>query len=114
MAPKKSKRLSPGQIAAVARLFNVLADASRLTLLQTLEAGPLTVSELVGACRMKQANVSKHLAVLHDHRLVQRERDGISVRYEIADPIVFAVCELVCGKMARDAKEAVALFNPDI
>ena len=63
---------------------------------------------------MKQANVSKHLGVLHDHRLVRRKREGSFVRYEIADPMVFSLCNLVCGKMERDAKCAAALFAPEI
>ena len=63
---------------------------------------------------MKQANVSKHLGVLHDHRLVKRQREGISIRYEIADPMIFSLCHLVCGKMERDVKCAVALFHPEI
>ena len=83
-------------------------------LLQALHNGPMSVSELMEACSMKQANVSKHLAVLHDHHLVKRNRDGISVQYEIADPMVFSLCDLVCGKMERDAKQAAALFHPEI
>jgi DNA-binding transcriptional ArsR family regulator len=106
--------MSLAQLEAVARLFGVLSKPSRLLLLQALHGGPRTVSELVKACRMKQANVSKHLGVLHDHHLVKREREGISIRYEIADPMIFALCNLVCGKMEKDAKCAVALFNPDI
>ena len=91
--------MSAPQLAAVARVFSVLSEPSRLVLLQALRDGPLTVSELVEASGMKQANVSKHLGVLHHHRLVKRQRESICVRYEIADPIVFALCELVCGKM---------------
>ena len=114
MSTGKAKILSPGQLAAVSRLFAVLSEASRLSLLQALHAGPLTVSELVRVCRMKQANVSRHLAVLHDHQLVKRERKGTSIRYEIADPMIFSLCNLVCGKMERDAKCSVALFHPEI
>ena len=114
MSTRKKKALSPGQLEAVARLFNVLSETSRLALLQALQSGPLSVTELVETSRMKQANVSKHLAVLHDHRLVKRSREGVSVRYEIADPIVFSLCNLVCGKMERDAKQAAALFVADI
>jgi DNA-binding transcriptional ArsR family regulator len=114
MSNEKKKNLSPGQLAAIARLFAVLSEPSRLTLLQSLFNGPRTVTEIVQASSMKQANVSKHLAVLHDHRLVKREREGISVRYEIADPMIFALCNLVCGKMERDTKCAAALFHPDI
>jgi len=66
------------------------------------------------ACGMKQANVSKHLGLLHSHRLVERKREGASIRYQITDPMVFALCELVCGKMERDAKCSAALFAPEI
>ena len=114
MSTAKQRKMSLAQLGAVARLFAVLSEPSRLVLLQTLHNGPLTVSELVEACDMKQANVSKHLGLLHDHHLVKRERDGISIRYQIADPMIFALCDLVCGKMERDVKRAAALFHPDI
>ena len=106
--------MSLAQLKAVARLFAVLSEPSRLVLLQALHGGPLTVTELVRASGMKQANVSKHLSVLHDHQLVRRQREGISIRYEIADPMIFALCNLVCGKMGRDAKCAAAIFHPEI
>ena len=111
---KKTAALSPAQLAAVSRLFAALSEPSRLALLQALHDGPLSVSQLVESSGMKQANVSKHLAMLHDHHLVRREREGTSIRYEIADPLVFSLCELVCGKMQRDAKEAAAVFHPQI
>ncbi len=99
---------------AVARLFAVLSEPSRLALLHALHRGPLTVTQIVAACRMKQANVSRQLAVLHDHHLVRRERNGDCVRYEIHDPMVFSLCDLVCGKMERDAKEVAEVFHPEI
>jgi DNA-binding transcriptional ArsR family regulator len=86
------------QLAAVARAFSVLSEPSRLALLEALRDGPLTVSELVEASGMKQANVSKPLGMLHQHRLVKRRREGICVRYEIADLMAFALCKLVCRK----------------
>jgi DNA-binding transcriptional ArsR family regulator len=106
--------MSSHQLAIVARLFASLSEPSRLTILQALHDGPLTVSELMEACAMKQANVSKHLALLHDHHLVKREREGVSVRYRIADPMIFSLCNLVCAKVEKDTKAAAALFNPEI
>lgn len=114
MPAKKPSKLSAAQLSAVSRLFSVLSETSRLALLQALHDGPLTVNELVEAAGMKQANVSKQLAILHDHRLVKRERDGTSIRYEIADPMVFSLCDLVCGKMKKDALNAAAIFHPEI
>jgi DNA-binding transcriptional ArsR family regulator len=111
MSTLKKKILPPEQVEAVARLFGVLAEPSRLALLQALRGGPLSVSELMEACGMKQANVSKHLGVLHDHRLVRRERDGTTIRYEIADPTIFSLCNLVCGKVERDAQRVAEIFG---
>jgi DNA-binding transcriptional ArsR family regulator len=114
MSNAKKPKLSAEQMTAVSRLFAVLSEPSRLLLLQALHDGPLSVTELVEATEMKQANVSKHLAVLHTHHLVKRERDGIIIRYEIADPMIFSLCNLVCTKMQRDLKKAVAVFHPEI
>ena len=114
MTTSRNKNLSEAQLASVARLFAVLSEANRLTLLQALRDSPLSVSDLIKKCRMKQANVSKHLTVLHDHRLVKRERQGTSILYEIADPTVFQLCNLVCGKIQGDARKTAAMFSPEI
>ena len=111
---KKKKPLSLAQLESVSRLFAALSEPGRLLLLQAMHDGPLTVSELVEVSGMKQSNVSKHLALLHDQRLVKRERNGISIRYEIADPMVFSLCNLVCGKMEKDFRRAAAVFHPEI
>jgi DNA-binding transcriptional ArsR family regulator len=113
MSSVKKQKLSAARLQSVARLFAVLSEPSRLAILQALHDGPLTVNELVGAAGMKQANVSKHLAVLHDHHLVGRQREGVSIRYQIADPMIFTLCGLVCGKMEKDAKRAAAIFSSD-
>jgi DNA-binding transcriptional ArsR family regulator len=114
MSTAKKRNFSAAQLAAVARLFAALSEPSRLALLQALHQGPRTVGQLMEACAMKQANVSKHLAVLHAHHLVQREREGASMRYEIADPMVFSLCNLVCGKMEKDTLAAATVFHPEI
>ena len=111
MSKEKKQTLSSAQVDAVSRLFRVLSEPSRLVLLQALHDGPLSVTELMEASLMKQANVSKHLGVLHDHHLVRRKREGVSIRYEIADPMIFALCELVCGKMEKDARKMAEIFS---
>jgi DNA-binding transcriptional ArsR family regulator len=112
-SPSVKPKMSGAQLAAVARVFSALSESSRLVLLEALRGGSLTVSELVEASGMKQANVSKHLGVLHYHRLVSRRREGICIRYENLDPVVFALCELACGKVGRDVKRAAKLLNPE-
>jgi DNA-binding transcriptional ArsR family regulator len=111
MSNAKKEILSPAHLESVARLFAVLSEPNRLAVLQALHDGPLSVTELVRLCSIKQANVSKHLSILHDHHLVRRRRLGASVHYEIADPMIFTLCRLVCGKMEKDARQDIALFG---
>jgi len=89
----------------VADRFKALGDRARLSLLQALRGGPLTVNELAAATEMGQANVSRHLAVLFANGLVARERDGIFVRYELADKDVIKLCDLVCGRLDSELTE---------
>ena len=105
--------MSQGQIERAATLFAALAEPSRLVLLQALmHEGTLSVSELVAASGLSQANVSKHLAGLYAARLVAKERKGVYVCYRIIDSLVEELCSLVCGKIERDAMEEIeALKN---
>ncbi len=108
---KKHPKLNRHQLESVARLFRLLSEPSRLAVLQQLRARPMTVGELVKALGMRQANVSKQLGVLHDAELLSRKRLGNHVQYAIAEPMIFDLCNLVCGKLKRDATRQVKLFS---
>ena len=55
----------------------------------------ITVNEIVEALQANQSNVSKHLGLLYDGGLAGRRRDGNSIYYFIADPVVAQLCDLV-------------------
>jgi len=101
----------PGPLVElIARRFRVLGEPMRIRLLDALRDGPLTVGALQEVTGASQQNVSKHLGVLHEAGLVRREKDGTSVRYEIADEMVFALCEQVCGGLRRHLDELGAVL----
>ena len=81
----------------IAWRFRVIGEPARIRLLDRLRDGDATVGELTAAVDTTQQNVSKHLRVLHDAGIVHRTKVATSVRYGIADPTVFALCEIVCG-----------------
>ena len=85
----------------VATYFQALSEPTRLRLLNLLREGERNVGELALACGYTAANVSRHLALLMQHGLVTRESRGTSVYYRIADASVYALCDLVCGNVAR-------------
>jgi ArsR family transcriptional regulator len=96
--PKHSP-LSEEALELVARRFAVLAEPMRLRLIQALFDGERNVSDLVEATGGTQANVSRHLQTLTAAHVLSRRKEGLQVFYEIADPSIFKLCELVCGSL---------------
>ena len=103
---------SETQLADIAQIFTILADRSRLLLLNTLRESPCYVTELCRKTGLKQANVSKQLGLLKSADLVTAHRHGNLVQYSIQEPMIFDICELVCSKIERDARRRFDAFNP--
>ncbi len=99
------KDLPPEALAEVAHYFQVLSEPTRLQILNLLRQGEHNVGDLAQLCGFTAANISRHLALLTKHGLVERESRGTSVYYRIADDSVFALCDLVCGNIARQMED---------
>lgn len=94
--------LAPQMLDAVAERFRILGEPMRLRILNALRGHAHTVSDLVELTGGGQANVSKHLQLLHREGFVKRHKDGTSTWYAIQDPAVFELCDLVCGGVEAD------------
>ncbi len=101
----RRKSLSPETLQAVANRFKVLAEPARLQILNELRSGSLNVTELMEATDLNQANLSKHLQLLHTHGFVARQRDGLFVLYALADESVFSLCDIMCAQLKRRGSE---------
>lgn len=95
--------ITPELLDCIADRFKALGEPARLQILDALRDGELTVSELVETAGMRQANVSKHLQVLHAHGFVKRRKVGLFSWYRLADRGVFRLCDIMCGRLERDA-----------
>ena len=80
---RRNKHLLFQAISVMGKAF---ASPVRLELLDLLAQAPRTVEGLARATGQSNANVSQHLQALHAAGMVTRERQGTSVRYEIAGP----------------------------
>ena len=98
--------LPPEALEQVAAYFQALSEPTRLQILNLLREGEHNVGELAEACGYTSANISRHLSFLMQHGLVARESRGTAVYYRIADASVFALCDLVCGNIARTQERA--------
>ena len=96
--------MTPELLALVAERFKALAEPARLRVLSELRDGERTVTELMQATGLGQPNVSRHLQVLHAHGFVQRRKEGLNVYYRLKGKDVFALCDIMCGRLAREAE----------
>ena len=99
----------------IADYFRTLSEPLRLKIVNLLRDQVYNVSELTQLLGCSQANVSKHLAILARAGFVSRNNQGTSAYYQIADPHIYELCELVCGRLGEHFAlqgETLALFNP--
>jgi DNA-binding transcriptional ArsR family regulator len=106
-----TRRLSPDQLQHIAERFKALAEPSRLEILQALKSGERTVSEILGATGLGQANASKHLQVLYAAGFVERRKDGVNTWYKLADADVLRLCDLMCGRLERETDARRRIFT---
>jgi DNA-binding transcriptional ArsR family regulator len=99
-------------LTQVAAYFQALSEPTRLRILNLLRQREHSVGELAQRCGFSSANVSRHLGLLQQHGLVQRESRGNSAYYSIADPSVYALCDLVCGTLARQFERQMQAHAP--
>jgi DNA-binding transcriptional ArsR family regulator len=93
--------LSAEALSQIAAYFQTLSEPTRLQILNLLRSGERNVGEIAQACGYTSANISRHLSTLMQHGLVARESRGTAVYYRVADDSVYALCDLVCGNIAR-------------
>ncbi len=95
------ENLPPEAMLDVAAYFQALSEPTRLQLLNLLREGERNVGDLAQLTGFTAANISRHMSMLSQHGMVARESRGTSVYYRIADESIYALCDLVCGNIAR-------------
>lgn len=80
---------------AVARCFSVLAEPARLRILHAVCESERCVNDIMEATGLAQANVSRHLARLHQAGLLVRRREGTRVFYRVAHSPYWDMCRLI-------------------
>jgi DNA-binding transcriptional ArsR family regulator len=92
-------------------LARALADPLRLALLDRLMQGPASVAELISLAQASQPNVSNHLRILRERKLVRSRRAGRQVTYELASPDVAELLEVLLSS-GRPPKPGLPQTDP--
>jgi len=83
-----------------AQLCHSLGNAVRLRIIHELKEAPKSVNEISALVGESQPTVSRHLAVLRTAGLLTGRRKGQEVFYELTNPKVVEVCEMMRGILA--------------
>src|SRR5215218_6514503 len=78
-----------------ARIGRALASPRRLEIVDLLAQGERTVEEIAGQTSMSVASASQHLQALKAARMVEARREGLYMRYRLADEDVFRTWQTV-------------------
>jgi ArsR family transcriptional regulator len=103
-------RIGPEVLSRAAAVLRCLGHPLRLRLLEALEKGEKTVSELQEYAGVSQPMVSQHLMVLKAHGVVALRRAGPFARYSIVEPKVRSILECIragqCGGREPEFRDA--------
>ena len=70
--------------ATCAEFLKAVADPDRLKIIQCLQSGPKQVGEICRELNVPIANISHHLQLLKNAKLVSRQKQGRFVIYTLA------------------------------
>lgn len=95
MKPNEELVLSDSTIQKVSKMFKVLSDPTRISILYLLNGGELNVGTIANQLNMEQSAVSHQLKTLKAARLVKSRREGKNVIYSQIDEHIYNVLEQV-------------------
>ena len=100
-------QLSEELFEPVAERLRILADPTRLRILNLLRESESCVLEIVRRVGASQPNVSRHLALLLRAGIVTKRQEGRRVHYRVLDPFVERICEAICGSLEAHVQRQV-------
>ena len=80
-----SERLSEDQVYELSEMFRLMSDPSRLRIVLSCLAEQVSVGDMAQQLKLSPSLVSHHLRLLRAARLLQAERQGRQVFYQVTD-----------------------------
>lgn len=92
-----------------AHLCKALAHPTRLLIIDELRDGPVSVGDLAERLSLSQSNISQHLSLLRDQRVVVARREGSTVFYRLRDERLTQAFDLLREVLRQVLKEGEQL-----
>ena len=94
-----------------AELCKSMANPTRLKIINLLREGEKSVEELRERLKLPKANLSQHLSILRQRRIVTNRRSGLNVYYRCANPKMLKACEILREVLLEQLAEGGKLME---
>jgi len=93
-----------------AGILKVLAQPTRLKILECLRRGEKSIHEIVHAIHGEQSNISRHISLMQKNHIVTTRNDGVKVMVKVRDPEIFNILDQVSKILKDQLKEQEKLL----
>ena len=92
-------------------MFQVLANPTRIHIIETLRERELSVGAIVEQVKGESANISQHLAILRSKRLVNNRKVKNQVLYSLRNPLLIEVLDIMRRYFLADLEEDMGMLK---
>jgi ArsR family transcriptional regulator len=96
-----------------AELCRALGNPLRMEIVHLLRSGPLNVNDIAASVEQHQATVSRNLTILRNAGIVVTQRDGNYIMYQVANPKLVDVCDLMREVLMEQIDERSKILGLD-
>ncbi len=96
-----------------AGIFQALGHPARVTIVEYLRYGELSVGQLCEKVGVEQANASQHLTVLRNKHIVETRKEGNQIFYRLRDPLLGEVMEKMQEYFFAHWSEAIEMLREE-
>ena len=94
-----------------AEVCKSMANPTRLKIMNLLREGEKSVEELRKRLELPKANLSQHLSILRQRRIVSTRRAGLNIYYKVANPKMIKACDILREVLLEQLQEGEELVR---
>lgn len=94
-----------------AEMCQVFSHPKRLEVIDTLRDGEMTVGDLSRKLRLTSGNLSQHLSMMKERRILLCRKEGNMVYYRIASPKLIKCFDMMREMLFEQIRQDAALIR---
>ncbi len=105
------ERMDERILSMKAEILKILAQPTRLKILEILRNGDKCICDIVPAIQGEQSNISRHISLMEKTHLVTTKKEGVRVLVKVKDPEIFEILDRVGMILKKQIKEQEKLLT---